>query len=94
MPKHITLSRRKQSAPLDLDAFKEKRNVREQAKKATKAASVSTAKAIDVDEDKDKEEVVVPVNDVVKKRKNEKKDTTSKKGKCVMMTIDDDGLVV
>lgn len=75
MPKHITLSRRKQSAPLDLDAFKEKRSAREQAKKASKAA---VSKPIDVDE-----EVAVdkaPVNDMVKKRKNEKKDSSSKKG--------------
>jgi nucleolar protein 15 len=65
MPKHITLSRRKQSEPADLDTFKEKRAEREKKKRKAQAeqakAKEAQAKfADDDDDDEEEEDVVVP----------------------------------
>jgi nucleolar protein 15 len=61
MPKHITLSRRKQSEPADLDTFKEKRAQRESQKKKRKEEQEQARHhVVDQDDDDQEEQVQKP----------------------------------
>jgi nucleolar protein 15 len=98
MPKHITLSRRKQSEPADLDTFKEKRAEREKKKRKAQAeqakAKEAQAKFAD-DDDDDVDKDVVHVALPVPKRKQPlaiAATTKKPKKKTADEAVDDDAI--